>query len=98
MAVMVATASLPPPPAPRQPQAEQIAAEIDVAVDVDVLVGRPLADQLRALGPQELAGPVIGQPGKPVPEGEFATVFGLRRTCLGLHDGCSLVLAVPCNR
>ncbi len=45
--------------------AEQIAAEIDVALDVDVEV-RPLADQLGPARSQELAGPHVGQPREPV--------------------------------
>ena len=50
-------------------QAEQIAAEVDVAVDVDFVI-RPLADQLGPLRPQKLAGPDVGQPREPVPQGE----------------------------
>ena len=72
---------------PAQLQPEQVAAEIDVAVQVDLIVGRPLADQPRPVGPQQLGGLNVAQPGKPVFEGESLALLGLRSACLGLHDG-----------
>ena len=87
MAVMVTTASFPAIARSPQLQSKQIAAKVHVAVDVDIVEGRPLTDQLRAGGPQELAGPIVGQAGKPVFEGEFSALLGLRCMCFGLHDG-----------
>ncbi len=44
-----------------QLQSKQVAAKVDVAVDVDVVVSGPSTDQLGAAGPQELAGPIVSQ-------------------------------------
>ena len=66
--------------------AEQVAAEIDVALDVDFVV-RALADQLGPLRPQKLAGPHVGQPGKPVPQSEVFGLFDFRAARAGRHDG-----------
>ena len=83
---------------PGQSQAEQIAAEVDVAVEVDVLIGRALADQLGTLGSQQLAGPVVGEAGKPIPEGKPPGFLNFRSPCLGLHDRKLLGWSIPCTR
>ena len=77
-------ASLADPP---QLQAEQIAAKIDVAVDVDVVVGRAAADQLLSFRPQEFSGLHVRQPGEPILEGECFALLGLCLAGDGLHDG-----------
>ena len=82
MVVIVATAL---PPAAGKLHAEQVAAEVDVALDVDFEV-RSLADQLGPVGPQELAGPQVGQPRQPVPQGEVFGLFDFRVPRGGRHD------------
>ena len=84
MVVIVATVPLPGTCGEFHP--EQVAAEINVALDIDLVV-RPPANPLRPLRPQKLAGPRIGQPGKPVPQGEVFGLFDFRAACAGRHDG-----------
>ena len=84
--VMVATASFPPPSDAPQFQPKQIAAKIHVAVDVDVVVACPAANQLRPLGPQELGGLNIGEPGKAILEVESLAFLGFCFASDGFHD------------
>ena len=74
-------------PTARKFQPEQIVAQEDIAIDVDVVVMRSKVDQLFAFRPEQLTRLDVGQSRQPILESQLAPSFHLGGTFqFGNHD------------
>ena len=76
-----------------QLESKQIAAKINIAIDIDVLVGRSLENQLPSGWAQELTGSVMSQLGKPISQREVFALFGFCTRRVDRH-GEELLMAL----